>query len=89
MQEYIEYRVKLAGGQKSLFANRAMPNIYEYTGGIPRLINSLCDTCLLCGYAEGAKTINKTVVEEAIKELGWKPFNERFQRYSDSETDRW
>ena len=88
MKEYIAHRIEIAHGPKSLFVDNVMSLIYEYTGGIPRLINALCDTALICGYAEGVKTITKTIVLGAIKELEWKPYHSRYENAIESDNTK-
>ena len=42
---YIDHRLEVAGSQgRRIFAEETYPKIYKYTGGVPRLINTLCDT---------------------------------------------
>ena len=72
MREYIEHRLLVAGHeQKDLIAADAYPAIYQYSGGVPRLINTLCDSTLLCAFAEGKKTVEIGDVHAAFEELGW------------------
>jgi type II secretory pathway predicted ATPase ExeA len=71
--EYILHRLKIGGREHNdLFAHDAFAPIYRYTGGIPRLINTLCDTALLCAFAESKKTVDTEDVMSAVKELNWK-----------------
>ncbi len=73
MREYIEHRLKVGGsGEKELIAGDAFAVIYRYTGGVPRLINTLCDTALLCAFAEDKKSVGLEDVMSAIEELNWK-----------------
>src|SRR6202046_4647053 len=49
---YIDHRLEVAGSQgRRIFAEETYLIIYKYTGGIPRLINTLCDTCLMAAFA--------------------------------------
>ncbi len=77
--DYIFHRLRVAGAAnpEALFARDAIPIIYEYTGGIPRLINTLCDTALTCAFADDGLCVDEAVVKSAIVELQWKPFNAR------------
>ena len=70
MREYIEHRLSIAGREDAgPFTENAFPKIFLYTGGIPRLINTLCDTALLCAFAEDKKTIDDMDVKAAVEEL--------------------
>jgi general secretion pathway protein A len=51
---YIAHRLRVAGREEPIFTHHATRMIHRLTGGIPRLINQLCDTALTYGYAEGA-----------------------------------
>jgi len=71
--EYIEHRLSVAGAEeKKLFADDTFNTIHRYTGGVPRLINTLCDTALLCAFADEKKSINLDDVMSAVAELNWK-----------------
>ncbi|MDX1404713.1 MAG: AAA family ATPase [Woeseiaceae bacterium] len=72
MREYIEYRLKVAGRDTAgPFTENAFPKLYQFTGGIPRLINTLCDTALLCAFAEEKTEIDDNDIVAAVEELGW------------------
>lgn len=78
VNDYIEHRMKVAGGKASdLFAKGAYDFIYKYTGGIPRLINLLCDTALMGAFVDQKKKVSQEIFDAAIEELQWKPFEER------------
>jgi len=79
MGEYIQHRLTVAGLEKEVFTKQAMPSLFKYTGGIPRLINALCDVALICAYAEDSHRVNNKIVQIAVNELEWKPFNERYK----------
>ena len=68
-KEYIEKRLRIAGSRDSLFTDRAIKEIYITSGGIPRLINILCDNALLNGYALDKKVVDERSVEEVAKDL--------------------
>lgn len=75
---YILHRLRIAGARRfHLFADNTIPVIYQYTGGIPRLINTLCDTALTCAYADDLRVVSTAVIKEAIDELQWEPFSLR------------
>ncbi len=84
IQNYINHRLEVAGMQKNksssipkVIKDECIPVIYRYTGGIPRLINSLCDTALICAFVENKKTVTAKIIEEAVNELQWVPYHER------------
>jgi putative secretion ATPase (PEP-CTERM system associated) len=73
MREYIEHRLSIAGRRaKDLIKDDAFDTIYRYTGGVPRLINTLCDTTLLCAFAEDVTVITSREIKLAVEELNWK-----------------
>ncbi len=79
--EYIAHRLKVAGATRTdLFTPETMPVIYKYTGGVPRLINTLCDTALTVAYADSLPTVTINVLKEALDELQWQPFERRTGR---------
>jgi general secretion pathway protein A len=66
---YIRHRIEVAGGRGNLFTPRAVKKIFRYSGGLPRLINIVCDRALLCAYAEDAREVSAATVSTAIREL--------------------
>lgn len=67
---YIRYRLKVAGNEEAvIFEAAALENIRNYSAGIPRLINSLCDKTLLCAFAHDTKNITAEIVKKAVDEL--------------------
>ena len=82
MHEYIEHRLTVAGRQEpGPFIENAYPKIFLYSGGIPRLINTLCDTAMLCAFAEDKKTIDEDDIMAAVEELGWQEQESATGRY--------
>ena len=75
VQGYIQHRLRVAGGNPELFDEECYDLIWSSTGGVPRLINLLCDMALVYGYAEQQETIGRHLVEEVIrdKQLGLSP----------------
>ncbi|HET7763727.1 MAG TPA: hypothetical protein VFK92_01410, partial [Burkholderiales bacterium] len=53
---------------------------YKYAGGIPRLINTLCDTALTCAYADNLREVTPQIMEAAAKELQWPVHTERMEK---------
>ena len=71
MREYIEHRLSVAGAQARLFEEDVFETIHRYTGGVPRLINTLCDTALLCAFADEKSSVGLDDVMAAVAELNW------------------
>ncbi|OED35409.1 general secretion pathway protein [Chromatiales bacterium (ex Bugula neritina AB1)] len=65
---YIRHRLMIAGSQQEIFSNVAVPSIWEASGGIPRIINLLCDTALLFGFAEQLPTIGDDLIHDVIND---------------------
>lgn len=65
---YIRHRIKLVDGDPGLFDTKACAAVYYYSGGIPRLINVLCDTALVYGFAEQRQRIDAAIVCEVVRE---------------------
>jgi general secretion pathway protein A len=72
---YIDHRLEVAGSQgRRIFAEETYPTIYKYTGGVPRLINSLCDTCMNAAFSRNQDAVAVEDLEAAIGELQWVEF---------------
>jgi general secretion pathway protein A len=70
VHEYIRSRLRVAGASDlKLFTDPAVTRIAEYAGGIPRLVNIVADHCLLVGYVEQKRKIERQIVEQAIEYL--------------------
>jgi general secretion pathway protein A len=70
VESYIRGRLQIAGAHDTgLFSQRAIRRITQYSGGIPRVINTLCDHALLFGYADHKRRINRHIVNHAIAYL--------------------
>src|SRR5262245_26937862 len=80
-QGYILHRLEVAGAHgRQLFAPETLAVIYRYTGGVPRLINTLCDTALMVAFAAGQDVVTTTELRSAIDELQWVEFAARTNR---------
>jgi len=66
---YINYRLMVAGHRGRLFSPAAIRRIARLSGGIPRLINLLCDRCLLGAYSAHSDEITVAIVRTAAKEV--------------------
>ncbi|MFO0691028.1 MAG: AAA family ATPase [Myxococcota bacterium] len=67
---YVRHRIAIAAGEpKDLFTETALREVHRRTGGIPRLVNQLCDRALLAGYAARAAQIGPTLIRAAAREI--------------------
>ncbi len=66
--QYTRHRVVTAGGSPDLFDEDVFPLVWEASGGVPRLINLICDTALVYGYAEQLPTIPLRIVKQVVKD---------------------
>jgi putative secretion ATPase (PEP-CTERM system associated) len=88
MASYIQHRLEVAGSQgRQIFEPETLATIYRYTGGIPRLINSLCDTAMMAAYAKDKDVVDVAEVQAAIEELRWIEYAERSVRLPTLATD--
>jgi len=70
LEEYLYHRLTMAGlPRQTLFSEEAVQLIFDYTKGIPRLINSLCNAALQIGFAMQAPNVTISIIEEAARDL--------------------
>ena len=67
--EYIAHRLSVAGAAERIFGPGTTRVVFEYSHGVPRLINTLCDRALLAGYAENCRQIAPALVRKAAANL--------------------
>ena len=68
-EAYIRHRISVARGTANLFTDSAVRKLYSLTGGIPRLINLICDRALLGAYAEDRRHVTLSIVRKAAEEV--------------------
>jgi general secretion pathway protein A len=68
--KYLMFRLKTAGMQKNVFTKEAIIKIYEYTQGVPRRINNICDLALLVGFSSKANIIDSKLIQKLIEDRG-------------------
>ena len=67
VSRYIRHRLKIAGADNpELFTEEAIQALYTYSEGIPRLINILCDTALVYGFADELQSIDRSVIDHVL-----------------------
>ncbi len=68
-QAYINHRLAISGAREPLFTRGAMRKVFRESGGIPRLINIICDRALLGGYVNNRRAIDTGIVRRAVREV--------------------
>ncbi len=69
-EDYVRHRLKVAGGEgKVTFTAGALAAVHGLSGGVPRLINLVCDRALLAGFVAGSREINVAMVRRAAAEV--------------------
>jgi general secretion pathway protein A len=70
ISQYVQHRLQISGAKGApYFTFMAIWRIYLYTGGVPRLVNAICDKCLLAAYVSHSDWVTFGMVRLAIKEL--------------------
>jgi general secretion pathway protein A len=68
--EYVQHRLRIASGaERSIFSAPALRELWRRTGGVPRLVNVLCDRALLASYAAGVYEVGPERVRGAAREM--------------------
>jgi general secretion pathway protein A len=67
---YIRHRLRVAGGDEDLFLADAVEFVYAQTGGVPRLVNHLCDFALVYAFAERRAPIDTDLLSQVALEIG-------------------
>jgi general secretion pathway protein A len=68
-QEYINYRLKVAGSKTEIFNSEAIREIFSFSKGYPRLINIICDRALLTSFVSEANKIGEKIVKQCADDL--------------------
>ncbi len=63
---YVRHRIVTAGGKKTMFQKKAAELVHEATGGVPRLVNQLCDLAMVYAYTAGHKTVKAETVQGVL-----------------------
>jgi general secretion pathway protein A len=69
-EAYIRHRIAVAGGEgKAGFTTAALRAVHAHSGGVPRLVNLICDRALLAGFVGGTRSVSATMVEQSAREV--------------------
>ena len=66
VRAYIRHRLAVAGARESIFSGPACDLVHAHTGGVPRLVNQLCDLALVYGFSKGTKHIHQVTVQQVL-----------------------
>jgi general secretion pathway protein A len=66
---YITHRLKIGGSSKKIFKPSAVKSVFDFSGGVPRLINIICDHALLTGYSRNMRQLDAKVISDCADEL--------------------
>jgi general secretion pathway protein A len=69
VKDYIEFRLTVCGNNQVAICPSGYKLIYEFSKGIPRLVNMLCDRALLCGFVKDKKNFDEKILKACIEEL--------------------
>jgi type II secretory pathway predicted ATPase ExeA len=85
---YVQHRLEVAGSSdRQLFAEETFPQIFRFTGGVPRLINTLCDTAMMAAYTADRGLVTSVDIDSAVGELQWVEFAARTQQQIKAATE--
>lgn len=70
--DYIKYRLKIAGTEEEVFSPEAITAVHHYSKGIPRLINTLCDNAIFEGFLIHQKPVSKETIDQVAYSLDLK-----------------
>lgn len=69
-EAYISHRLQVAGAAEAIIAPETIPMIHSYAGGVPRLINTICDNCLFEAFLRKHDHVSTSIVESVAGDLG-------------------
>ena len=72
----MEHRLRVGGCEEQLFTAEALKALHAYSGGVPRLINSLATAALLSGIGNEYRIIDRQLINEAAQEFGLNGYSE-------------
>jgi len=67
--EYVRHRMNVGGAKKAIFTDSAYGIIHRFSGGVPRVINIICDNAMLEGYLLKKMTIDEAILETVVADL--------------------
>jgi general secretion pathway protein A len=80
--KYIDHRLRVAGALTEIFDPRARREVFRLSGGVPRVMNVICDRALLGAYSRESRTVNKRLVRRAANEVSGQPLPPAFMKFA-------
>lgn len=77
ISSYVRHRLEVSGTQRQLFPSALMAHLYALTGGVPRVINVLCDRALLGAFVRRKESVDRATLDQAAREV----FGEKRNRW--------
>jgi general secretion pathway protein A len=78
LRAYVLHRLDVAGADgREIFAEDTFPEILRYSGGVPRLVNTLCDTAMMSAFNDDRDVVTLKDIAAAVSELQWVEFSAR------------
>jgi len=78
LRSYVRHRLDVAGADgREIFAEDTFPELYKYTGGVPRLVNTLCDTAMMAAFNEDRDFVTPGDIASSVNELQWVEYSAR------------
>jgi len=66
--EYVRFRLEQCGAETELFSDEALHAVHEFSGGIPRVVNTICELALVYGYARQIEHIDADIIKSVVKD---------------------
>jgi len=80
--QYIEHRLRVAGALTEVFDTGAKREVFRLSGGVPRLINVICDRALLGAYSLESRQVNRRLIRRATAEVTGKTINPTWMNWA-------
>jgi len=78
LRSYVRHRLDVAGADgREIFAEDTYSELYKYTGGVPRLVNTLCDTAMMAAFNEDRDFVTPGDIASSVNELQWSEYSAR------------
>ena len=80
--KYIDHRLRVAGALTEIFDTRARREVFRLSGGVPRVMNVICDRALLGAYSRETRIVSKRLVRRAANEVAGQPLPPAFMKFA-------